>query len=393
MPCCRVIRRERGSVDGDALCDEKRGSVRNRKFMDIFIYGAGHCGRKVISTLKRYPELRIVGYIDQNPNQTVDGYPLISREQYAAQPDEMPLIIALANPTMAVEIAQVFRRLGKKNIYYYLRKDRCTEPNFFRAECLKLDELPETALPYAEMHVADFCNLNCKGCTHFSALFDRTLPDRERRIQDIRTLAKIFPRILCFALMGGEPLLNPEIGDYLTETRELLPETEIQLVTNGLLLLTASDKIFHCLEENRITVSISEYAPTHERMHGIERRLQSFNIDYVVRDYDIKQRFGKPLSRKSVEASKRHCLSYGCVNICDGKIARCPTVMYVEKLNQRFLEFFPTDGILELSPTWDAKDLLLELQKQIPLCTHCSGSEIAWEPCENPVTVDSFVDF
>lgn len=39
-----------------------------------------------------------------------------------------------------------------------------------------------------------------------------------------------------FGIMGGEPLINPDIRNWITGTRELMPDTKIRFPTNGLLL-------------------------------------------------------------------------------------------------------------------------------------------------------------
>lgn len=45
-------------------------------------------------------------------------------------------------------------------------------------------------MPQAEIHVADYCNLNCRGCTHFSPIFEREIPEFDVRINDIMLLKK-----------------------------------------------------------------------------------------------------------------------------------------------------------------------------------------------------------
>ena len=43
---------------------------------------------------------------------------------------------------------------------------------FLGKECLNLSGWGDVVMPHIELHISDKCNLNCKGCTHFSPLFE-----------------------------------------------------------------------------------------------------------------------------------------------------------------------------------------------------------------------------
>lgn len=58
-------------------------------------------------------------------------------------------------------------------------------------------------MPQAEIHVADYCNLNCRGCTHFSPIFEREIPEFDVRINDIMLLKKNFRVLYTFQFWEG----------------------------------------------------------------------------------------------------------------------------------------------------------------------------------------------
>ena len=41
---------------------------------------------------------------------------------------------------------------------------------------------------------------------------------------------------MCIILMGGEPLLHPQVGEFCRVTRECYPEAGITIITNGTLI-------------------------------------------------------------------------------------------------------------------------------------------------------------
>ena len=121
-----------------------------------------------------------------------------------------------------------------------------------------MQTMPE--LMQIEFPLADHCNLNCKGCSHFSNLVPSPVfPDKKQFKQDLNQLAGYFSQIHNFYLLGGEPLLNPEIAEYITSVRSVFPYTQIIIVTNGLLLLSLKEELIHIIKENRVHISISHY--------------------------------------------------------------------------------------------------------------------------------------
>lgn len=83
----------------------------------------------------------------------------------------------------------------------------------------RLKKLDKPYLRYLETHLCDHCNLNCKSCTHFCPLVtEPTFTDLEQYTKDIRTLSKKLA-IRTIRLMGGEPLLHPQVNDFIRVTR------------------------------------------------------------------------------------------------------------------------------------------------------------------------------
>lgn len=97
-------------------------------------------------------------------------------------------------------------------------------------------------IPQLEANIIDSCNLNCKGCAHYSNLFDDSeiypLNEYERDIKQIARNADI----LNFYILGGEPLKLKNLDEYLRITKRFLPNTNLRLITNGLLVPSVSQK-------------------------------------------------------------------------------------------------------------------------------------------------------
>lgn len=100
--------------------------------------------------------------------------------------------------------------------------------------------LLRTELPYLEFHLTDHCNLNCKGCAHYSPMASDHYADLYQLEKDLQRLAQLFRNIRLIRLMGGEPLLHPDVDRFIRTTRSAFPKSRIGIVTNGILLPQAS---------------------------------------------------------------------------------------------------------------------------------------------------------
>ena len=361
----------------------------NNKGKEIVFWGAGIQGEKA---LKKYRKKhnnveKLIGFLDSKKKGDYMGYPILSID--SVNREDTTVVITVGQSKAIVEIFHLLKEYNFKHIYWFIDFENETSEDFLVRECLNCELWKEPIMPQVEMHVADFCNLNCKGCAHFSPIFEKKLPDTNKRLEDVRLLKSKFAHIVKFYLLGGEPFVNPDIDIYITEIRKILPDTMIQIVTNGLLIPKLSESTFKVIRDNKIIISISEYEPTHRMIEKIESVLMAHQIMYSVRPYSTKDKFIKPLSLSEHSKYPNKCISNGCVNIWDGKISRCPTLMYIDKFNSVFNSSLPNNGIYSLAEI-ATEDILSLTQKEVPLCKHCIDYEIDWSRCG---TVPNIYDF
>ena len=130
-------------------------------------------------------------------------------------------------------------------------------------------------IPRLEINLIDGCNLNCKACTHFSSLFscepNYTTDEYKQELDNLDKIGK-YVRL---RLLGGEPLLIKNLDKYLRITREKFPNTEIEVVTNGLMIDKVSDSVMRSLGETETYLTISLYPPTKDKLNVIKKRLNN----------------------------------------------------------------------------------------------------------------------
>lgn len=111
-----------------------------------------------------------------------------------------------------------------------------------------------------EVNIVDHCNLNCYGCTHFSTIAPKNFIDINSFINDLKELSSKI-NLQRFRILGGEPLLHPDIILFVKESRKFLKNTTICLVTNGMLLPKMSEEFWKTLRENEVQLDITKYPP------------------------------------------------------------------------------------------------------------------------------------
>lgn len=359
--------------------------------MDMIFYGAGNWGQDALKEYKRKKTKRqeLLGFADSNKTGSYCGYPIIPIHKINAK--DTTIVIAANNPLIVTEIYNQLKKNGMEHIYWFINKSISgVNGDFLKDECMDCSNWGENVLPKVEMHIADNCNLNCKGCTHFSPVFGKELPELNDRIKDVINLKEKVSHIALFSILGGEPFLNPQIGQYIVEIRKILPDTYIDIVTNGLLIPSLDESLLRCMIENQVVVSISEYEPTHRAIARIEEQLSKYGVLYEIRKYEEKRKFIKPLSISGKSQYPNKCISDGCVNIWNGKIAKCPTLMYIDQFNKVFKQNLPNEGIMRLEDCPSGTELLDILQKDVPLCRHCVCCEIEWGQCGINPSVEDF---
>jgi uncharacterized Fe-S cluster-containing radical SAM superfamily protein len=121
-------------------------------------------------------------------------------------------------------------------------------------------------LPFVEMMVTQFCNLSCVGCSNYADLKHTGYVRWEDGKREIESW---LPRmdIEDFGIMGGEPLINPELKQWIRGLRELLPNSPIRFSTNGELLDRHLDVVETAHEVGNFVFKIT----VHQHSERVER--------------------------------------------------------------------------------------------------------------------------
>lgn len=242
---------------------------------------------------------------------------------------------------------------------------------------------------HLETHIVDDCNLNCKACNNFSPFAERGKKASAKQLKkDLGRIKELFSGIGRFFLLGGEPLLDEGLtGQFLQISRQELPDTEIRLLTNGLLIPAMSDDFWEIVRENNIILHISAYPPTMKIMNQIQDILNMQKIEWTV--FTVVESFCKRWTEYPFEdenIANSICGSAGCHYLRNGKLAKCPDSVLIRMLDDAYKTSLYKHDEIDIYTTKNAWEIQRRLNQPCQLCKYCTldrMEQIPWETVGN----------
>ncbi|MEP7123250.1 MAG: radical SAM protein [Byssovorax sp.] len=288
-------------------------------------------------------------------------------------PRESAVQIAIGEPAGSGPVAAdaVFARRGE--VATSQRKQYARERGRIRVEAF-------------ELHVVEHCNLRCAHCCNMSPyVADKMLSVAEIDAQ-CRTMARHLD-VDVFKIMGGEPLLHPEITGILGVLRETGISETIRLFTNGLLLHRMTDDFWRALDH--LTISSYSSAPVKpEHLRLVEDKAREFDVVLNVKPVD---RFSEVMASErrgdaaATQAVYEACwLRHRCLVVRGGVFYKCTRAAYQRDFRERLdvkgreLDALPEpgdDGVaLDAMDFEDRLLAYLNADQALSACRYCHGS-------------------
>lgn len=248
--------------------------------------------------------------------------------------------------------------------------------------------------PYLEFHIADHCNMNCKACEHYSGLVKVPYyPDLNKFEHDLYKLHEFICDIGVIRILGGEPLLNPEIDSYIKLARKLYPHADIYIVTNAILLRQMPESFYETIKETKSNIHISFYLPLEKKMPEIASFLERKGIPYAISPLMQKFEMKQTLKKSPTRDYFYRCFQSRCHNLYDGKIAACFLPFTTKYFNEYFDKHLPEDGAIDLYDATLTTEILKErLLQPFERCCYCKDSiSVDWRQINTPSVLEDWI--
>jgi len=264
-------------------------------------------------------------------------------------------------------------------------------------------------LSYMEFYITNHCNLNCDDCNRFNNYNFSGHYHYEPYLDTYRRWAELFD-VHSISIIGGEPLMHPNLEGWARTIRELWPNAVCNICSNGTLLLKYKN-LYNILKKYKFTLSISvhNYSWTDEFIKRLDQfypgeysliedpldtvffsKTASDNSGVTVRnlkfnamhqsavypgaDSQLRMHNSDPLIAHAI------CDSKSCHHMMNGKLYKCGVEALIHDFSKQFdlnldsaqksiveSAVGTTVEQAEQSPT----DLFKKLSSVIPHCTLC----------------------
>jgi hypothetical protein len=231
-------------------------------------------------------------------------------------------------------------------------------------------------LKYVEIHLADHCNLNCKGCGHFSPVASEKFADLKQLSTDLDRLSHLFSNIGQIRLMGGEPLLFPAVTEALQVPRKFFPRADLRIVTNGILLPKMNREFWRALKDNEVCIDLTKY-PISLDVDKIRRLAAENGVRVEITECNKFTAGLKMTGDSDPHAAMRRCRSYWyCPFLQEGRLHVCCLPATVHHFNKQFNTSIPEDGGIDIHDSRMSGSFILSLlERPVSTCSFCTADE------------------
>ncbi len=230
-----------------------------------------------------------------------------------------------------------------------------------------------------EVNINKHCNLNCKGCDHFAPLSKVDCMDLTIFERDMKRMAELFHgEAWQIHLLGGEPLLNPNLLRYMKIARTYFPQAEIWIDTNGTLLQRMTEDFWQMCSECHIGIMPTKYPVAVDynelKQIAIERGIP---YQYLGSSESGRTLWHYPLDLKGRQNKNESFLNCSNANQCltleNGRLYTCSIAPNIKAFNEYFnqhLDLTEADGI-DIYQATSGAEVLEAMARPMPFCRYC----------------------
>lgn len=353
--------------------------------MKCAIWGAGRVGewfKNAIEYSKAKDEFEIICFGDNSERligESEENLPVYVLEQICEmyKKKEIESVIIATRNRFVKEISLQLSEAGITELYMlpeHIWGKKLYDIDWNR-DLVKIDTA-KPRLEYFEYHVADHCNLNCKGCGHMCPVVkEPSFGDYEQYVKDLKRLKELVWGVHRIRLMGGEPLLNRELYRFVQVSRDIFPDANISVVTNGLLIPKSEPELLRTMYESDCAFDITCYKPTEKLIPKIKVICDMYGVKYnmspVVKEFQKRKTLkGEENIAKAFES----CMSNKCAFMRNGKISACGLAFMIEIFNNEFgtdMIAGKADIVDLYAPELTGWKLVKRLNTPMEVCRYC----------------------
>ena len=350
----------------------------NKSVEKIIIFGYAAVGKKLYERLKHEnAEDNIVFCDNSSTKQGVhNGIKVIPLQEAVAKYGEAKFVVASLRHSKQMEQQLLDAGIPKKQIITELPGDIVGE-ELAKEQNQRLVPLDSI---HIEVNINKNCNLKCKGCDHFAPIAEAGTLELDVFERDMKRLADVMAgHIHRIILLGGEPLLNENLLEYVKIAREYMSRTEIFIATNGTLLGKMGEEFWCVLRSAAVGLMVTKY-PVKLDYDGLKKLAEGNGIvwEYIGSSESGRTLWHFPLDLSGSQDAMDSFIHCANANACHtlerGRLYTCSIAPNIQAFNNFYGKNVPltVDDGIDIHMAHNAKEILEFLAKPINFCRYCN---------------------
>lgn len=229
-----------------------------------------------------------------------------------------------------------------------------------------------------EFVLSDFCNLNCRGCTHYSPLAKKEFVALDVLERSMRIIgSRCGDGLESAYLIGGEPLLYPHLTAAMRALRENFPTQKLYIFTNGIALPRMDAEFWEAARQLDIILAVTRYPIKFDYDKVLELCVEQRVKTEVFADRGDDNSFFRylldPSKKQNARVSHFKCYNRGCLSVIGDRVYPCSISACVTHLNRACgTDFRHEKGDwIDVDKLRDAADLKRLRDTPVPFCAYC----------------------
>ena len=213
-------------------------------------------------------------------------------------------------------------RKSKKLLFEHYFLNHCTMVAILA--CIK--NYNKLFLPCLEVCITTFCTLCCENCSNLMQYYTKPYHVSIKKINnDISIVCNSVDGIDCLRILGGEPLLAPDLAELLEYVSGIEKIKNVVIITNGTMIF--SNECLNILSKNRkFKISVSDYRNNSPKLTILSAQLAKENINYSIDKIIWRDKSNIACRNKSYKELKwtyQNCPNY-FFSLLNGNLHICP---------------------------------------------------------------------
>lgn len=235
-----------------------------------------------------------------------------------------------------------------------------------------------------ELIITTKCSLNCNGCSNLMPEYRRRkeayFRDKTEIMHEIDMLLDAVDSVLNCRILGGEPMLHPDLAEILAYLLKKENVGSIHIITNG--TIVPKGELMEALKNKRVIVIFSDYGKRSRNIEEccniLQKEKVNYNVNSSLKWSDLGDMKKREVSVEELTMQRKNC-KFCCKTYLNGQFHLCPRSAFGTDLGY----FDYPDDYLQLenmSLSERRKEIaeMLYSKPYIECCAHClAGTEMA----------------